>query len=205
MQRFMLRQRKTTRSVHRTSVRSANRSFVRVRWRAPDFLGKALTAMVRAVRARRRLARLAPQFFDAAVVQREAENRAEESRWRTQWESALLKVYGAEAGIPERTGEVAALPSPRIQCAVERELAELQAWLKAGRVALEKYRRRQPHALPSLPRLARLIQLAHDLGHLALGLDSKNPLPEKVSYDYELTALNRAYGHLDDNSPAANC
>jgi hypothetical protein len=28
-----------------------------------------------------------------------------------------------------------------------------------------------------------------------LGLDSPNPLPEKITYDYSLTDLKRAYGH----------
>ena len=47
-------------------------------------------------------------------------------------------------------------------------------------------------------RLARLMDLALDLKKLALGLDSPNPLPDKITY--ELTNLKRAYGHRDGQS-----
>ena len=33
-----------------------------------------------------------------------------------------------------------------------------------------------------------------DFGNLACGMDSPNPLPEKITYDYELTDLKRGYG-----------
>jgi hypothetical protein len=48
-----------------------------------------------------------------------------------------------------------------------------------------------------LTQLARLLQLAFDLKKMVLGLDSKNSLPDKITYDYEFTDLKRAYGHLD--------
>jgi hypothetical protein len=32
-----------------------------------------------------------------------------------------------------------------------------------------------------------------------LGLDGKNPQPDKITYDYELTDLKRACGHLQDD------
>lgn len=62
---------------------------------------------------------------------------------------------------------------------------------------------RRPHALPILTQLARLLQLAFDLKKVILGLDSQNPLPEKITYDYEFTALKSNYGHLFDPAPPA--
>ena len=75
--------------------------------------------------------------------------------------------------------------------------------MAAGHAALERHRQRRPHALPSLSCLARWLNLAFDFKKLALGLDSKNRLPEKISYDYEFTDLKRAYGHHDDDLSSA--
>jgi len=75
------RHRRTTRPNLRGLCRNCNRRCVRGRRRGPDDFAQALTAFRRAVRAHRRLARLAPSFFDAAVVERERENRAEQRRW----------------------------------------------------------------------------------------------------------------------------
>ena len=82
-------------------------------------------------------------------------------------------------------------------------MAELDLWLTVGSVALKRYRQRNPHALPSWTRLARNLELAFDLNKMALGLDSPNPLPDKISYDYELTDLKRGYGHWLDPPPVS--
>ena len=186
--------RQITRSTMRRPVRCRNRPGLRGRRHGPDDLSQALTALGRAVRAHRRLARLAPSFFDAAVVDREAENRAELRRWMASWEPALAKAYGVEPCLPDTSKELPPLPSPRTQRAVERKLAEREMWLAAGQVALERYRQRQPHALMSFSRMARLLQIGIDFGKLASGLDTPNRVPEKLVYDYELTDLKRAYG-----------
>lgn len=44
-----------------------------------------------------------------------------------------------------------------------------------------------------------LLKIGFDFGNLACGLDSPNPLPEKIAYDYEFTDLKRAYGRPDDD------
>ena len=196
--------RQITRSTMRRPVRCRNRPGLRGRRHGPDDLSQSLTALGRAVRAHRRLARLAPSFFDAAVVDREAENRAELRRWMASWEPALAKAYGVEPCLPDATDELPPLPSPRIRRAVERKLAEREMWLAAGQVAMERYRQRQPHALMSFSRMARLLQIGIDFGKLASGLDTPNRVPEKLVYDYELTDLKRGYGHLfDPASPPA--
>ncbi len=194
--------RRTTRTNVRRSDRNLNRACLRGRRSGPDDFAQMLTAMGRAVRAHRKLARLAPSFFDAAVVARERENRAESRRWMEMWEPVLAKAYGvAPEPVADRIPGPP-LPSPATQRAVDRQLAELPLWLAAADAAGERHRQRQPHALPTLSRLARLLQLAFDLKKMVLGLDSKNPLPEKLIYDYEFTDLKRAYGHLCDAAPS---
>jgi hypothetical protein len=192
------RQRKTVRSILRGAGRSLNRSCLRGNRQGPDDLSQACTAFGRAIRAHRRLAWLAPSFFDAAVVERERENRAEQRRWMAMWDPILAKVYEVEPAAPFGAEELPPLPSPRIQADVERQLVEWQSWMAAGRAALERQQQRRPHARPSLSRIARLLQVALNLKNLALGLDSQNPLPEKIHYDYELTDLKRAYGQQDE-------
>jgi hypothetical protein len=198
-----LSHRQTRRTTLRRPFRGLNRSSLRGRRRGPDDLSQAFTAYGKALRAHRRLARLAPQFFDAAVVDRERENRAEQRRWMAMWEPILAKVYGVEPSVPDLSADLPSLPPPRTQRAVDRQLAELHLWMAAGRAARERHQQRRPHALPSLSRLARWLNLAFDFKKLALGLDSKNRLPEKISYDYEFTDLKCAYRHQMGESPPA--
>jgi hypothetical protein len=162
-----------------------------------------LTAYGRVVRAQRRLARLAPSFFDEAVMARERENHAEQRRWMALWEPAIAKVYGVDHKPVVDHFPRPPLPPPRIQRAVDRQLAELSFWLAASHAAAERQRQRRPHALPTFTQLARLLEVAFDLQKMVLGLDSKNQLPEKITYDYEFTDLKRAYGHLLDPTPPA--
>ena len=198
------RHRKTVRTTLRRPFRGLNRPCLRGRRQGPDDLSQAFTAYGRAVRAHRRLARLAPRFFDVAVIDREQENRAEQRRWMALWEPILAKAYGVDPQPPSDAVELPPLPPPRIQKAVDRQLAELHFWMAAGHAALERHQQQQPHAIPSLSKLARWLDLALNFKKLALGLDSKNPLPMKISYDYEFTNLKRSYGHLDvPTAPAA--
>jgi hypothetical protein len=187
--------RKPIRRTWRATLRNTNRSCVCVRWRAPDDLGDALTAFGRALRAHRRMARLAPRFFDSAVIDREAQNRAEQRRWMAAWEPILARVYGVEHAPAAPADDLPPLPPLQTQQAVERHLAAWQLWMELGRAAMDRHRRRHPHARLSLTRLARLLELAFDFKKLAVGLDSPNPLPEKITYDDDWPDLKRAYGH----------
>jgi hypothetical protein len=195
--------RPATRTTLRRPFRHSLRGCLRGRGGPSDFT-QMLTACGKAIRAHRQLARLAPSFFDAAVVNRERENRVEKQKWMAMWEPIIAKAYGVPPKPPDLTADLPRLPSPNTQRAVERRLAEVQLWLEAGAIARQRHQQRRPHALPTLSQLARLLQQAFDLKKLVLGLDSKTPLPDKITYDYEFTDLKRAYGHQMEESPPAS-
>jgi hypothetical protein len=196
-----LYRRKLVRPTWRSTTRNLNRSCIRVCWRAPDALGQALTAFNRALRAHRRMAKLAPRFFDAAVVDREAFNRAEQRRWMATWEPILARAYGVKHAPAPPSNDRPPLPPPCTQRQVERHLADWRMWMDLGRQAKERHQRRHPHALLSFCRMARLMDLALEFKKLALGLDSPNPLPEKITYDYNFADFKRSYGHQINQSP----
>ena len=176
---------------------------VMTRRRGADDLSQALTAFSRAIRCHRRLAKLAPRFFDSAVVDREKQDRAERKRWTALWLPTLNKVYGLDPNTPEPldpSDEPPPLPSPRVQRIVEQELAELQTWMEAGRIAMRTHRERHPHNIPSLSQIARLLQIGIDFGKLACGLDSTKPLPPPIKYDEAsiMADIERAYPQKAD-------
>ena len=189
---------------HRCHSRSASRRHsrrviwtdVRRRWRAPDDLGTALAFYRRAVAAHRRLARLAPRFFDSAVVDRERRDQEDNRRWIESWKPAFLKVYGAEPA--PLLDESPPLPPPRIQEAVECQLASLNLYFATGSEALRRFQLRHPHAVPNLSRVARLIEIASHLARLATGLDSTQPPAEPVNHQNALADLERIYGDPHD-------
>ena len=202
----MSRLRPTCRRSVRSTVRRLARSAVRVRWRAPDDLGAALTAFGRAVRSQRRLARLAPRFFDSAVVERERRQNDARRSWMAEWEPILAKAYGSDPPPPpDPNADLPPLPPPAICDAVDSELASFKLWLTTGDLALERHCRRRPHALPNFGRLARLLKIGFEFGRLASGADSTLPDPES---DYDprqkmMADLERAYGHkfADPSAP----
>ena len=119
----MSQTRHTRRFTVRSTVRRASRAAFRVRWRAPDDLGAALTAFGRALRAQRRLARLAPRFFDSVVIERERREREDRRRWMALWEPALARAYGCVPPPRKPEDDLPSLPPPQTQRAVDRQLA----------------------------------------------------------------------------------
>ena len=185
--------RKATRFNLCRPFRNLDRSCLRGRRRGPDDLSQAFTAFGRAIRAHRRLARLAPEFFDSALVEREASNRAEQRRWMALWKPLLDKVYGYEPEPPDSDVGLPALPPVATQHAVDLLLVEHHFCMEAGRLAMERHQQRYPHALCNWSRLARLLHLALGFKQLTCGLDSKHPLPERISYANDIAALERAH------------
>jgi hypothetical protein len=206
------RQRRSHRKCHRRPrhkcFRRGHRPGFRVRWRVPDDLGMALTAYRRAIRAHRRLARLAPHQFDAAVVDRDRLEHQERLRWQAIWEPAIEKVYGtptpAEREARRHADWLASQPprlAPATQRAVERYHVDWEFWMTAGKLAWDRYQRRRSHGLVSLSRLARVLDIAVAFGRLATGLDSNQPPFEPHNDEAAWADLRRAYGHL--NPPPA--
>jgi len=199
------RTRKTVRNTLHSNAyrafRSLNRAGVRNLpgyRRGPSYLGQALTAFSRAIRCHRRLARLAPRFFDSAVVDREARDREERRRRMAYLVPILNRVYGTDVDSAPQLNAMSdhpPLPGPRTQHAVERELAGWDAWMAVGRLAMDRHQQRRPHALPSFTQLARLIKIQTDLGCLACGLETSQPEPPAPhnvpSFEEDLA---RAYG-----------
>jgi hypothetical protein len=172
--------------------------------RGPDDLTQGLTAFTRAIRCHRRLARLAPRSFDASVVDQERRERAEQRRWMALWETALAKAYGCKPDTipPDPAADLPPLPSPRIQRAVERELAGWDFWMAAGRLAMDRHQQRRPHALMSLTRLARLLQISMDFGLLAVGRPAQPETSFESRCENFMADLERAYGQRP--SPSAD-
>jgi hypothetical protein len=198
----MRQHRHTRRFTVRSTVRRASRAAFRVRWRTPNDLAAALTAFGRALRAHLRLARLAPRFFDSVVIERERREREERRRWMALWEPALARAYGCKPSPPKPADDLPPLPPPRTQRAVDRQLACWDLWFNLGGEALRRYQQRRPHELIDFGRLARLLEIATDLGRLACGVAPGPPGPEPGNYDAAWADLDRAYGHLCDSTPS---
>src|SRR6476659_9140374 len=126
------RRRRTSRYALRRSVRNHVRRLDRLCIRnlpgyrpCPDDFSQALTAFARAIRAHRRLARLAPEFFDSTEIDRLAHRRKADAEWMAMWEPALEKVYGPSPPGEPRHNPLNDPPQPpksaRTRRAVERE------------------------------------------------------------------------------------
>ena len=188
----------------RSTARRATRTAIRVCWHAPDDLGLALSSYRRAIRAHRRLARLAPRFFDSAIVERERRERDDRRRWRAEWEPALDRVYGCESKPHDPAADLPPLPPPQTQRAVEQELAAWNFWMSTARMAMDRYRQRRPHDLMNFSRLARLLDIGFEFAQIACGFDPNQPLPEPSNFDAARADLERVYGHQSDSAPSSS-
>ena len=147
------------------------------RFRAENYIGRALAAYGCAIRAYRRLMKLAPRFFDSAVVDRETAERQRQRAQRQQWGPILDRVYGvppSESTWMKDPDHLApAIPeSPQTCRAIELQLEQWSISLAAGGEAMALYRQRQPHALMSLTHIARLADIGFTLARLACGDDA---------------------------------
>jgi hypothetical protein len=163
-----------------------------------DDLAQSLTAFGRAIRAHRRLARLAPEIFDATEVDRLAHRRKQEAEWKAIWEPALISVYGPSPPKDKLRELLESLPQlprhARTRRVIEREYINLHFWMESGRLAMERHRQRRPHALPTIPQIARLIDIGVTFGRLACG--SFNAKSEPLAHAQTLADLERIYGDV---------
>lgn len=170
--------RNSVRRVTRNPIRPTVRHCTRLLHGAtrPNYLLRALNAFSRAIRAQRRLMKLAPRFFDSAVVNRETLARHAELQYRREWEPLLNKAYGLPPDATEPVLEPHWYPSvPKSQraiLAIEYELASWQVWMNTGREAMNAFQQRRPHALVSFTHLARLLEIGFAFASLATGVFS---------------------------------
>src|SRR5678816_3973277 len=136
--------RPSIRHTMRRSYHSCLRPFAGYR-RGPDDLAQSLTAFNRAIRAHRRMAKLAPHLFDATEMNRVEQRKKEDTEWRALWEPAL-EVYGHST---EKWPEpVYHMPlSPQTLRAVDRHYDLWRFWMDIGSEALARFQRRRPYAL----------------------------------------------------------
>ncbi len=176
------------------------------RERRPNHVSDAIHALQKAVRARRRLMRLAPRVFDNAVVDRELASRARDETWQAECHQALTKVFDVEPQPARSPCDALAQCWPksrRTLRAIEREMAAYQLWFHLGQVALRRFQERQPHARLGLNQIARLLNLADSLGRIATGLETTAPKEISGAEGYldVRTALEKIYGEPERAAP----
>lgn len=186
----------------RSSFRRIVRTPIRQRWRSPDDLAKAMACFRRAIRAHRRLARLAPHEFDVTVIEFNRREREERHARQAAFEPMLARLYGAPTPAEREQqmrqdasfGQPPQL-SPRRQQTVEQEYLVWQLSMQRGKEAWNRYQQRRPHAVPSLGRIVRLLEIAMAFGTLAVGQqESPAAIPERPSSEID-EDLRHAYGH----------
>ena len=167
-------------------------------------LALAVRAFQKAIRARRRLLRLAPDLFDRAVADQEAEEQQMAASLQTELRHSLAKVYGSEDDPVKAPGpgdpSTSRWPRSRRKLqAMDQEMAQYDVWLQVGREALRRFQRRQPHASLGLGDICRLLKVADDLGRLATGLESARPRePSTPEGGLGIrAALQKLYGEAD--------
>ena len=180
--------RPAARGILRRPYHSCLRPFAGYR-RGPDDLSQALTALTRAIRTHRRLAKLAPHLFDATEINRIEQRRKEDAEWCAMWEPALDRVYGPSTEKwPEPANEKPR--SAQTLRALDRHYALWRFWMSAGSEAMARYRRRRPHNLPLLSHIARLLDVGFTLANLACGEPAE---PDATSHAQALADLERIY------------
>jgi hypothetical protein len=185
----------------RRASRRLNRTTIRSLWRAPNDLAFALTASRRAIRAHRRLAKLAPHEYDYAVVNRDCLERERERRRRARWEPAIEKAYGPPTPAEREARLQAELRAcqppclaPAVQRQVEIERVNWEFWMAAADMAWDRFQQRRPHALVNLGRIARILDIATEMGRLASGFDPNLAGFKLDDDDAEFeAAIKRAY------------
>ena len=175
------------------------------RWTFPDYLGQAIAACRRVIRARRRLMKLAPDRFDAAVVDRAERAAAESNAVQEEFRSAVARIYGVdESALPPRRVHEPRRRSARTETTIAREFGIAECWTVEALEALQQFRRHRPHEIPSLNRIAALLDLASRLGRLSAGLETNqretpDSLEPAVSFR---EAIRRTYGDKRSSDPA---
>jgi hypothetical protein len=135
-------------------------------------LSIALTAFNRAIGSHCRLMKLAPSFFDTAVVHRLKKEREEYLARQRICELALNKIYGTTSTKPDADTNWDPVPPspPRIRRAVEYELVQCELWIAIGHHHFARFQQSRPHAVLDFSQIARLLTVSINLRCLAGGM-----------------------------------
>jgi len=148
----------------------------------PNYIGMALRAWRHAIRARRKLMKLAPEIWDMGVVKRLARERAEDEKLQAEMRAAIARVYGvSEADLPPPPNHdpFSWKRTAQTKRAIERAESEREFWLHMADLAYEQFQSRRPHGWLTLSQIADLLDVASQLGRLATGLETFDHEPEQ--------------------------
>jgi hypothetical protein len=142
------------------------------------------------------MAKLAPHLFDATEMNRIEQRRKEDAEWRAMWEPALEQVYGPSTEKRPEPAYHMPLSSQTLR-AVDRHYDLWRFWMDIGSLALKRHQHRRPYDLPSLSRIARLLDIGFALANLACGEPAE---PGNASHQQALADLERIYGDKNQNT-----
>lgn len=222
--------RNSVQSQNRKLNRSLNRYHLRLLpgGRRINYLQQGISALGKAIRAHRRLMKLAPSLFDFGILDREAAQYKEQKEWMALWEPYLEKVYAGaldetapcaenercnksakkvqngsagNGGLDDDYWQFKIPKSPEILAAMEHEYQQWQLGMASARENLQLHEKLRPHAVMSLTSVARLLDAGTTLRRLATGLETNDREPPFVPDDHRQVwaDLKRAYG--DEKPP----
>lgn len=199
--RRFLNRRLTRRLTRRTTAMLGGRC----RRRLVNHLANALQSLRRAIRAHRRLMKLDPARFDAAVMDHAEAEREKEAKRLASFKEALVKVYGEDAQ-PYIESHFASKPmrgfSSRKEAEIEREMMNWEVSLAMGRASFLLFHRHHQESRVTLSTICQLLEVASALGRLSTGLETTLESPSMEAnegHDFE-EALRKVYG-----TPDADC
>jgi hypothetical protein len=167
-----------------------------VRCSRPRYLAETIRCYKRALRARRRLMKLAPRLFDPALVVHEQRQHELDLKWQAESKAAIEKVYGEPCVWPDPWWE------SRTQIASDKarefivEFETLNLYMHQAAEFYRLYRELQPHDIANINQICDLIEMASRFGRIAVGLETarKEPLPPLNDHSRFQADLECIYG-----------
>ena len=166
----------------------------------PNHVVNALAAFRRAIRAHRRLMKLAPDRFDYGIVRQNALMREKEEKRLAELEKDISKVYGVTEFTPEAARalrpDFSKKRNPRTERVIAREVETWQAWLDAGSESLALARKENQWSRMSVASVCGLLETASTLGRLSTGLETNyKPVEPEPGHHWDFeAALEKIYG-----------
>ena len=176
----------------------------------PNYLSAALSAFGRAIRAHRRLMKLAPDRFDYGIVRQNRLAAEKEEKRLAEIEAMVRKAYGvgppsAESPRILKPHIVAKKTNPRTARVIDREVESWTVWLAAGNEFLTLFEQQHRTDTLSLTTVARLLDTAMTLGRLSTGRETnwKEPAPPPApAWNFD-EAVAKIYGQPSEDCTGA--